>query len=101
MSELQRTGFLQKWALADCYQASPRGVHPCSVTYWPFPFSQTTQRGTGFMSDLLVNIRAWPRTSRLATPLLLPAQWIGWEEVSGEGLASSTPPFLPFSKPMS
>lgn len=52
------------------------------------------------MSDLLVSIWAWPRTSRLATPLLLPAQWMGWEEVSGEGLGSPIPP-LPSSKPMS
>lgn len=54
--------------------------------------------------------RAWPRTVSLATPLLLPAQWVGWEEVSvaflgGAGfphptvLASSEMPLPELSTP--
>lgn len=68
----------------------------------PSPSPSTTQRGTGFTSDLLANIQGLAQDRQPGYSPPAAAQWIGREEVSlwhfSEGLGSPTPLSLPSSK---
>lgn len=89
--------FLLSMCSAICYQAIPMDVQPCPVIV-ALPLFQDNPKGQGALVSCLIYwsiYRVWPRTSSLATPLLLPLSngWAGRRSpafLGGTGLPHPT-----------